>query len=176
MDEFDVVIIGGGTAGLGAAVALARSRRSVLVLDAGQPRNATSGHVHNFLTRDGASPAEIMALGREEVLGYGGQVRSAPVSAVRRDGDFIVETDTGTVGARRVLLATGAASEAPVPRVRLTTHTEWPRRTRSDVRVGATRCASWDQWGSRDGNGTDHGGAAARGCTTVLTAPHASHR
>jgi thioredoxin reductase len=60
MDEnFDVVVVGGGAAGLSGAVALARSRRSVLVIDAGDPRNAPASHVHNFLTRDGTPPAEI---------------------------------------------------------------------------------------------------------------------
>jgi thioredoxin reductase len=56
-ESFDVVVIGGGAAGLSGALALARFRRSVLVVDGGEPRNATAGHVHNFLTRDGAPPA-----------------------------------------------------------------------------------------------------------------------
>ena len=63
-DSYDVVVIGGGAAGLAGAVALARSRRSVLVVDAGEPRNAPAGHVHNFLTRDGTPPPEIYAAGR----------------------------------------------------------------------------------------------------------------
>jgi NADPH-dependent 2,4-dienoyl-CoA reductase/sulfur reductase-like enzyme len=58
MDEsYDVVVVGGGAAGLAGAVALARSRRSVLVVDAGEPRNAPAASVHNFLTRDGTPPA-----------------------------------------------------------------------------------------------------------------------
>ena len=68
MDEsYDVVVVGGGAAGLAGAVALARSRRSVLVADAGDPRNAPASHVHNFLSRDGTPPAEIYAAGRQEV-------------------------------------------------------------------------------------------------------------
>ena len=50
--DYEVLVIGGGAAGLGAAIALARSRRSVLVIDAGEPRNAAADGVHNFLTRE----------------------------------------------------------------------------------------------------------------------------
>jgi len=64
-ESYDVVIVGGGAAGLAGAVALARSRRSVLVVDAGEPRNAPASHVHNFLTRDGTPPAQIYAAGRD---------------------------------------------------------------------------------------------------------------
>ncbi len=74
MDEMYDVVVGGGDAGLSGAVALARSRRSVLVLDAGDPRNAPAGHVHNFLTRDGTAPAEILAIGHAEVRMYCGRV------------------------------------------------------------------------------------------------------
>ena len=81
MDEsYDVVVVGGGAAGLSGAVALARSRRSVLVIDAGDPRNAPAGHVHNFLTRDGTPPAEIYAAGRGEVARYGGRVETGRVT------------------------------------------------------------------------------------------------
>src|SRR5699024_8194875 len=88
MDEnFDAVVIGGGAAGLNGALALARSRRNVLVIDAGEPRNAAAAHVHNFLTRDGTPPAELNAAGRAEVEGYGGRVVTGRVSDLRRDGD-----------------------------------------------------------------------------------------
>lgn len=115
MDEkYDVVVIGGGAAGLSGAVALARSRRSVLVLDAGDPRNAAAGHVHNFLTRDGTPPAEIYALGQAEVTRYGGHVEPDRVTAVWREGDgFCVELDDRTVTARRILVATGLRDELP---------------------------------------------------------------
>jgi thioredoxin reductase len=76
-ETYDVVVVGGGAAGLSGAVALARSRRSVLVLD---PRNAPAGQVHNFLTRDGTPPAEIYAIGRGEVSKYGGHVETGWVT------------------------------------------------------------------------------------------------
>ena len=73
-DGYDVVVIGGGAAGLEGALVLARSRRSVLVIDAGEPRNAPAAAVHDFLTRDGIPPAELARIGRAEVRGYGGQI------------------------------------------------------------------------------------------------------
>ena len=113
-DSYDVVIIGGGAAGLSGAVALARFRRSVLVVDAGDPRNAPAGHVHNFLTRDDTSPAEIYARGRAEVTRYGGEVEQGRVTALDRDDDgFRVSMGDRVVGARRVLLATGLRDELP---------------------------------------------------------------
>ena len=62
-DSYDVAVIGGGAAGLAGAVALLRSRRSVLLVDAGDPRNAPAGHVHNFLTQDGTAPDVLYAAG-----------------------------------------------------------------------------------------------------------------
>src|SRR3954451_7728716 len=115
MDEnYDVVVVGGGAAGLSGAVALARSRLSVLVVAAGEPRNAPASHVHNFLTRDGTPPAEIYAAGRAEVTGSGGGVEAGRVTTVRPNGDgFTVELADRTVGARRILIATGARDELP---------------------------------------------------------------
>ena len=115
MDErHDVVVIGGSAAGLSGAVALARFRRSVLVIDAGDPRNAPAGHVHNFLTRDGTPPGDIYAAGRAEATAYGARIESGRVTAVRREGDhFRVELDGRAVTARRVLVATGLRDELP---------------------------------------------------------------
>ncbi|MDT0262024.1 FAD-dependent oxidoreductase [Jatrophihabitans lederbergiae] len=111
---YDVVVIGGGAAGLSGAVALARFRRSVLVLDAGSPRNAPAGHLHNFLTRDGTPPTEIYAQGRAEVARYGAHVQAGRVTAVRRqDERFAIEIGERTVGARRVLVATGLRDDLP---------------------------------------------------------------
>ena len=72
MNDYDVVIIGGGAAGLSAALVLARARRRVLVVDAGSPRNAPAAHMHGFLSRDGMPPGDLLAAGRDEVRGYGG--------------------------------------------------------------------------------------------------------
>jgi thioredoxin reductase len=115
MDEYDVVVIGGGAAGLSGAVALGRSRRSVLVVDDGTPRNAPADGVHNFLTRDGTPPAELLAAGRAEVAGYGGEVRSGrAVGAERVDGGFAVRlADGGSVRGRRLLVTTGLTDVLP---------------------------------------------------------------
>ena len=114
-ERVDVLVVGGGAAGLSGALALARARRSVLVVDAGAPRNAPAAGVHNFLTRDGTPPGELLGAGRAEVEGYGGEVRAGRVVAVRRlDGGFAASlADGGSVLARRVLLATGAVDELP---------------------------------------------------------------
>ncbi|WP_104107120.1 bifunctional NAD(P)/FAD-dependent oxidoreductase/class I SAM-dependent methyltransferase [Nocardioides sp. 616] len=116
--DFDVVVVGGGAAGLAGAVALGRSRRSVLVLDAGTPRNATAGHVHNYLGRESTPPAELTAIGREEAARYGVEVAAARVSDVRPwDGagtGFVVRLDDGReTTARRLLVATGSTDVLP---------------------------------------------------------------
>ncbi|MCA0143372.1 NAD(P)/FAD-dependent oxidoreductase [Blastococcus sp. LR1] len=115
MDEaYDVVVIGGGAAGLSGALTLSRARRSVLVVDAGEPRNAPAGHVHNYLGREGTPPGELYAIGRGEVEGYGGVVRSGRVTGVRRDdGGFVLDVDDAEVRARRILVATGLTDELP---------------------------------------------------------------
>jgi thioredoxin reductase len=86
-DAYDVVVIGGGAAGLNGALQLARSRRSVLVVDAGQQRNRPAQAVHGLLGHDGVPPAQLLARGRDEVRGYGGQVVTSEVAAVRGDLD-----------------------------------------------------------------------------------------
>jgi len=114
---YDVVVVGGGAAGLSAATALVRSRRSVLVVDAGAPRNAPAAHVHNYLGREGAPPAALLAAGRDEVTRYGGEILTGTVSAARRldDGAFRLELGAAphAVRARRVLVATGLVDELP---------------------------------------------------------------
>lgn len=117
-ENYDVVVVGGGAAGLSGAVALARSRRSVLVVDAGDPRNARAGHVHNFLSRDGTPPSELYAAGRAEVTRYGGRVESGRVTALARDGErfgvqLSAQAGERTVASRRLLVATGLRDVLP---------------------------------------------------------------
>lgn len=114
---WDVVVVGGGAAGLSAALNLARVRRSVLVIDAGEPRNAPAVDVgvHGILGSDGISPLELLRLGREEVVSYGGRVVSGRVAQIHRDGAaFSVATEgRQRVRARRVLVTTGLVDELP---------------------------------------------------------------
>lgn len=128
---YDVAVVGGGPAGLSAAVTLARSLRSVVVIDAGEPRNAPAEGAHNLLGREGVPPRELLAAGRREATGYGAEVRPGRAVAARRveDGfeldvvpagpDEAGDTGTSTVRARRLLLASGLVDELPdVPGVR----------------------------------------------------------
>lgn len=120
-NEYDVVVVGGGPAGLNGALVLARARRSVLVIDAGEPRNAPAAGVHGFLTRDGTPPAELAAIGREEVRRYGGTiVDGRAVAAAPAGTGFTVTLDDGTaISARRLLVTTGLVDELPdIPGIR----------------------------------------------------------
>jgi thioredoxin reductase (NADPH) len=117
MDEsYDVVVVGGGAAGLSAALALARARRSVLVVDAGAPRNAPAGHVHNYLAREGVAPGDLLAAGRAEVAGYGGEVVTGTVTSAEAldSARFrVMLADGRAVLARRLLVTTGLVDELP---------------------------------------------------------------
>jgi thioredoxin reductase/SAM-dependent methyltransferase len=113
---YDVVVIGGGAAGLSGALALSRARRSVLVIDAGRPRNAPAEGVHVYLGREGTPPRDLVAAGREEVAGYGGRFATGTVTAAERlaDGRFrLTLDDGGAVEAARLLVATGSTDELP---------------------------------------------------------------
>ena len=112
----DVAVVGGSAAGLAAALQLGRQRRSVIVIDAGEPRNAPAAHMHSYLSREGASPAELTSIGREEVRSYGGEILHGRVDRVTRTdvGHFRVDLAGGhSVVARRVLAATGLVDELP---------------------------------------------------------------
>ena len=119
MKKYDVIVVGGSAAGLNGALALVRSRRAVLVIDNGTPRNAPAEHVHNYLSRDGVPPSELYAIGRAEVTGYGGEVTTGTVTTVTRptstpEDGFVVELDDGrSFGARRLLVATGGTDVLP---------------------------------------------------------------
>ena len=110
-----MIVIGGGAAGLNGALMLGRSRRSVVVVDAGDPRNAPAAGVHGFLTRDGTPPAELMALARAEVARYGVEVVEGRARSVERtDAGFAVALDDGrTLEGRRLLVTTGLVDELP---------------------------------------------------------------
>jgi thioredoxin reductase len=112
--SYDVVIIGGSAAGLTTALTLGRSRRSVLVIDAGEPRNAPAAGVHNVLTRDGAPPAALLDLGRAEVASYGVVLVAGRVTDVGgARGEFVVTWDGGTATAARIVVATGVEDLLP---------------------------------------------------------------
>ncbi|WP_304455089.1 NAD(P)/FAD-dependent oxidoreductase [Nocardiopsis sp. YSL2] len=114
-DDYDVVVVGGGAAGLNGALMLARSRRSVVVIDAGAPRNAPAGGVHGLLALDGTPPAELLERGRAEVRGYGGHVVSGEVASAAREGAgfSVALADGRAVRTRRLLVTTGLVDDLP---------------------------------------------------------------
>jgi thioredoxin reductase len=112
---YDVVIAGGGPAGLAAALMLGRARKRVLLCDAGTPRNAAAVHVHGFVTRDGITPAEFRRIARQQLEAYPRvEAREVRVEEIRGErGAFDVRLTTGSVQARRILLCTGMIDELP---------------------------------------------------------------
>jgi thioredoxin reductase len=116
MSQNDVLVIGGGAAGLSAALVLSRAGRSVLVVDAGAPRNAPASHMHGYLSRDGIPPGDLLAAGRLEVKSYGGDVVEGTVVEVAPDGPSgfsILLADGQQISARRLLVTTGLRDELP---------------------------------------------------------------
>ncbi|MGZ4533634.1 MAG: NAD(P)/FAD-dependent oxidoreductase [Mycobacteriaceae bacterium] len=116
MSRYDVVIIGGGAAGLSAGLVLSRARRKVLVVDSGAPRNAPAAHMQGFLSRDGLPPTDLLAFGRDEVTGYGGEIVLDAVTELQAsdvDGFDVALSDGRTVTARRLLVTTGLRDELP---------------------------------------------------------------
>ncbi|WP_203217798.1 NAD(P)/FAD-dependent oxidoreductase [Nocardia terpenica] len=163
-NAYDVVVVGGGAAGLNGALMLARARRSVVVIDTGGPRNAPAHAIHGLLGREGMAPAELLERGRAEVRGYGGEVVSGAVVAVARDEDesfTVTLADGRATRARRLLVATGLVDDLPeIPGL----HERWGRdvlhcpychgweaRDRSIGIIGASPMAVhgallWRQW------------------------------
>ncbi|MFI1928986.1 NAD(P)/FAD-dependent oxidoreductase [Streptomyces sp. NPDC020330] len=120
--SYDVIVIGGGAGGLNAALVLARARRTVAVVDAGEPRNAPSAHMHSFLSRDGVPPLTVLEVGRAEIARYGAVHVDGRVEQVEaaETGGYVVRLAGGaTLDARHVVLATGLHDELPdLPGVR----------------------------------------------------------
>ncbi len=116
MEQVDVAIVGGGPAGLSAALMLARCRRRVVVIDAGQQRNRQAHALHGYLTRDGTAPADLLRSARTELGRYAtAQLRAGRATdVIGTKGAFEVKTSDGPpVRARRVLLATGVVDVVP---------------------------------------------------------------
>ncbi|MBU3063927.1 NAD(P)/FAD-dependent oxidoreductase [Nocardia sp. NEAU-G5] len=140
-DAYDVIVVGGGAAGLNGALMLSRSRRSVAVIDSGAPRNAPADGVHGLLARDGTPPGELLERGRAEVAGYGGTiVRGEVVDAARDGAGFAVTLADGrSMRARRLLVTTGVVDELPdIPGLR----EQWGR--------GVVHCPYCHGWEVRD--------------------------
>ncbi|MFF4691336.1 NAD(P)/FAD-dependent oxidoreductase [Streptomyces sp. NPDC001307] len=113
-NRYEAVVVGGGAAGLSAALVLGRARRRTLVVDAGEPRNTPSAHMQGYLSRDGMSPAEFLAIGREEIARYGVELVRDRVVDAAKDEDFtVVLASGGTVRARQLVIATGLTDELP---------------------------------------------------------------
>lgn len=157
---YDAVIVGGGPAGLNAALVLGRCRRSVLVLDSGRPRNAASRSMHNYLTRDGINPAKLLQLGRAEIARYGVEFRQALVTrAMPTPSGFRVHIKgDGVIHSRTILLATGVVDELPtIPNVR------------DFYGLGVYHCPYCDGWEHRDQPLAAYGtGPAALGLAFAL--------
>lgn len=114
-NSWDVVIAGGGPAGLSAALMLGRSRRRVLVVDAGSPRNRFASHMHGVLGQEGVSPGELIARGRSEAAGYGVEFQQTWIERVAHESEGVaVEVADGEVlSARALVVATGLSDELP---------------------------------------------------------------
>ena len=113
--KFDVLIVGGGPAGLSAALVLGRSCRKVLVVDAGNPRNLRSHGVHGFLTREGLRPAELLAMARDQLRPYDIECRDGTVMKIDRSDEGFHATllDGSRIQSRKILLATGVVDLLP---------------------------------------------------------------
>jgi thioredoxin reductase len=112
---YDAIIIGGGPAGLSAALVLGRARRSVLLCDNGRQRNRCSDAMHGYLTRDGIPPKEFLKLAQEEVAAYGVEIQRVTVKEARAvDGVFEITLEDGTMcRGRKLLIATGVTDKLP---------------------------------------------------------------
>jgi thioredoxin reductase len=115
MNLQDVVIVGAGSAGLSAALALGRARRKVLVLNGGPPRNAPAKASHNFFTRDGTPPSELVKIGLAQLKPYDIEVQSRNAESIKKTNNhFELMLDDGQcVASRKIILATGVLDVLP---------------------------------------------------------------
>lgn len=115
MKHYDVIIVGGGPAGLNAALVLGRCRHNVLICDSRQYRNEVAHAMHGFLSRDGLPPSELLRIGREQLQPYGIAIMNNEiVDAIKRETDFELTTAHGEIlTARKLLLATGIIDNLP---------------------------------------------------------------
>ncbi len=116
--SWDAIVIGGGAAGLSAALLLGRARRRTLVVDAGLPRNRLAAHMHGVLGNEGTPPLDLVQRGRAEAAAYGVAFRAGAVAAVREDGDAltVVLEEGAEERTRALVVASGISDElAAVP-------------------------------------------------------------
>jgi len=141
--RWDVVIVGGGPAGLSAALILGRARRRVLLCDSGTPRSWASKAMHAFLTRDGIAPADFRRLARDELRRYANvHVRRLEVQSARRSGKDGFQLTAGAVRleCRKLLIATGVFDRLPpIPGIA------------AYFGVSVFQCPYCDGWERRDG-------------------------
>jgi len=156
--DYDAIVVGGGPAGLSAALVLGRCRRRVIVLDAGRPRNAAASALHGYLSRDGIAPSELLRIGRNELARYGVELRRAEVVDARplEDGFEVTLFEGARLHGRKLLLATGVVDRVP-------------RIEGIDALYGSTvvHCPYCDGWELRDRPLAVYGRGAA-GTTLAL--------
>jgi thioredoxin reductase len=157
--RFDVTVVGGGPAGLSAALVLGRCCRKVLVVDAGNPRNIRSRGVHGFISREGCAPAELLALTRTQLTPYAVTFREGTIMTVDRveDGFRIGLLDGSTAQSRKVLLATGVVDKLPA----------W-EGIEEFYGTSVHHCPYCDGWEHRDGRIAVHGRGKGGAALSVL--------
>lgn len=114
-EDFDAIVIGGGAAGLSAALMLGRARRKTLVVDSGLPRNRFAAHMNGVLGHDGLDPAELLRKGREELAAYDVEIRPGRVARLDEtdDGVSVLLEDGTLLPGRVAIVATGVTDELP---------------------------------------------------------------